>query len=344
MNSDLPNISSEFRSAVQRLQTRRAEELGSLRGNSDIAFAELVDLCRTEGLFNLVQNTDYRAATTLLSTSVMIEELSTIDTTVGFLAMNDYLCGRVSMLITDEAIRARIQYQFDQSPHRFWFLCQPDAAGWYQVIAPAVEVSSIMVLAPRYHDSQETGFLRIVNIERISDTVSVPLGGLDGLYCRRLSYEELLRASDDAVWHCKAAQQEHIHGYVELEYGLLLCSIVIGVLRNALDCVIEHNRERRPSGKPIFRQQAVNLRLAEIGLALESSQLMLVEATTSSGARRIELGAAAGECCRDLVWNAILQVAQLLGGRGYLESHPAERWIRDVECIRSFFPIRTNHN
>lgn len=100
----------------------------------------------------------------------------------------------------------------------------------------------------------------------------------------------------------------------------------------ALEDVLAYVQEREQFGKPIVDFQAVQLRLAEMQIRVESARLLIWRAASNAqdGLPSI-LDSSVAKChaneiAREVCGHAI----QLMGGYGYSKDHPMERRLRDA--------------
>jgi acyl-CoA dehydrogenase len=108
------------------------------------------------------------------------------------------------------------------------------------------------------------------------------------------------------------------------------CSI--GVARAALEYARDYANQREAFGRPIARFQGVSFPLADAVTRLHASRLM-----TWDAARAADRGEAFGTkasmaklFASETAVATTSQAMQVLGGHGYVEDHPIEKWFRDA--------------
>ncbi|MBC7138301.1 MAG: acyl-CoA dehydrogenase family protein [Defluviimonas sp.] len=114
---------------------------------------------------------------------------------------------------------------------------------------------------------------------------------------------------------------------------LNIAASALGGAQAALDATLAHMAERRAFGRPIAEFQALQFRLADMEVKLQSSRIFLRQA-----AARLDAGAAdATKFCamaKLYVTDAAFAVAndclQLHGGYGYLADYGIEKLVRDL--------------
>ena len=113
------------------------------------------------------------------------------------------------------------------------------------------------------------------------------------------------------------------------------CALAVGACQAALDYVIPYCNERQAFGEPISHRQGVAFSIADMAIELESMRLLLWRACASADQ---------GRDVRESAWRARLFCAehapriagaavQLLGGHGFTQEHPVERWYRDLRAV-----------
>ncbi|HLA31048.1 MAG TPA: acyl-CoA dehydrogenase family protein [Pseudomonas sp.] len=117
--------------------------------------------------------------------------------------------------------------------------------------------------------------------------------------------------------------------------GLAWCALAVGTAQAALDYVIPYCNERVAFGEPISHRQGVAFMLADMAVELDAMRLMVWRACA-----RAEQGLSfqreaylARLLCSDKAMRIGTDAVQLLGGHGFTQEHPAERWYRDLRAL-----------
>ena len=108
------------------------------------------------------------------------------------------------------------------------------------------------------------------------------------------------------------------------------CSI--GVARAALEYARDYANERQAFGRPIARFQGVSFPLADAVTRLHASRLLTWDAARAAD-RGEPFGTRASMAKLFASETAVAttsQAMQVLGGHGYVEDHPVEKWFRDA--------------
>ncbi len=113
----------------------------------------------------------------------------------------------------------------------------------------------------------------------------------------------------------------------------------VGIMRAILEEAAKYAQVRVTMGKPIYKQQAISAKLADMQIAIETSRAigMKVAALLDAG----DPGAAAlgpiAKCyCSDALNRVATEGVQILGGYGYMRDYPMEKYMRDAKIFQIF--------
>jgi alkylation response protein AidB-like acyl-CoA dehydrogenase len=116
--------------------------------------------------------------------------------------------------------------------------------------------------------------------------------------------------------------------------GIAACAV--GVAQAALDHAVAYARERRQFGRAIGEFQGIGFLLADM-----ATQVAAARALYLSAARRRDAGlpysteaAQAKLFATDTAMRVTTDAVQVLGGAGYVEDHPVERWMREAKVLQ----------
>jgi alkylation response protein AidB-like acyl-CoA dehydrogenase len=116
--------------------------------------------------------------------------------------------------------------------------------------------------------------------------------------------------------------------------GISACAV--GVAQAALEYATAYTRERRQFGRSIADFQGVSFLLADLATQIEAARSLYLAA-----ARRRDRGVPYGQqaamsklFATDTVMRVTTDAIQLLGGAGYVEDHPVERWFREAKVLQ----------
>ncbi|WP_019873336.1 acyl-CoA dehydrogenase family protein [Sporichthya polymorpha] len=115
-------------------------------------------------------------------------------------------------------------------------------------------------------------------------------------------------------------------------------AVALGTARTALAYALRYAAERRAFGRPIADYQAVSFPLADIEMNLHAVRLAAWDATQqiALSADPIDIEQRSGRVAArayGLACESTRVAVNTLGGHGYLEDHPCERWYRDAATL-----------
>ncbi len=107
----------------------------------------------------------------------------------------------------------------------------------------------------------------------------------------------------------------------------------MGVARRALDEATKYAREREAFGKPIAEFQAIQFKLAEMLMGIETARAYTYYAAwlTDQGLPQAHAAAIAKAYASEMAFAAANQAIQIHGGYGYMHEYPVEKLLRDVK-------------
>jgi alkylation response protein AidB-like acyl-CoA dehydrogenase len=121
-----------------------------------------------------------------------------------------------------------------------------------------------------------------------------------------------------------------------LEVGRInVAARAVGVAQAAFEEAIRYSQQRETFGKPICEHQAIQLKLADMATKVEAARLLVRQAAEKKdrGERcDLEAGMAklfASEACQEVA----LEAMRVLGGYGYTQEFPVERFYRDAPLM-----------
>lgn len=120
----------------------------------------------------------------------------------------------------------------------------------------------------------------------------------------------------------------------------------VGVARAAYEYALAYTQDRSAFGKPIAHFQAVSFNLADLLMDLESARWLLWQAALGFDRERdaaLPDVARAAVHAAESAWRIADDAVQLLGGAGYVQDHPVEKWLRDTKALALVGPSAAHH-
>jgi alkylation response protein AidB-like acyl-CoA dehydrogenase len=116
--------------------------------------------------------------------------------------------------------------------------------------------------------------------------------------------------------------------------GIAACAT--GVAQAALDTAVGYARQRRQFGRPVIEFQGVGFMLADMATSVAAARALYL-----SAARRKDAGLDYGQqaamaklFASDVAMRVTTDAVQVLGGYGYVEDFPAERFMREAKVLQ----------
>lgn len=112
----------------------------------------------------------------------------------------------------------------------------------------------------------------------------------------------------------------------------------VGIAQRALDESLAYASEREAFGRPIVEFQGTSFKLAEMGMNIEASRLLMYKAAVlAAQGKKISLESAYAKAfAGDMAMSTATEAMQVFGGRGYSEDYPVEKLFRDAKAVQVY--------
>ncbi|MCK0069839.1 acyl-CoA dehydrogenase family protein [Kordiimonas laminariae] len=112
----------------------------------------------------------------------------------------------------------------------------------------------------------------------------------------------------------------------------------VGMAKAAYEYALQYAKEREAFGGPIFNQQAVSFRLADMATRFHAAELMVLDAAAkkSAGEPCLKEACMAKLYASEMAEKVCSDAIQTLGGYGYLSEYPIEKIYRDVRVCQIY--------
>jgi len=124
-----------------------------------------------------------------------------------------------------------------------------------------------------------------------------------------------------------------------LDSGRLgIAAAATGLAQAALDAATAYAKERRQFGRPIAEFEGLAFMLADMEAAVTSSRATYLHAARlrDAGRRFCKQAAVAKLVCTDAAMRVTTDAVQVLGGYGYTQDFPLERYMREAKVTQIF--------
>jgi isovaleryl-CoA dehydrogenase len=118
---------------------------------------------------------------------------------------------------------------------------------------------------------------------------------------------------------------------------VLMAAESVGVAQGALEVALAYARERRQFGRPIGEFQLIQGKLADMYTETEAARALTwtaLERVEADGPGSRELASAAKLMGGDVAMRVTTEAVQVLGGYGYIDEFPVERYMRDAKLMQ----------
>jgi alkylation response protein AidB-like acyl-CoA dehydrogenase len=116
--------------------------------------------------------------------------------------------------------------------------------------------------------------------------------------------------------------------------GIAACAV--GLAQAALDVALDYAGQRRQFGHSIADFEGVGFLLADMATGIEAARAMYLAAArrASEGLNFTRQAAMAKLFCTDMAMRVTTDAVQVLGGYGYVEDYPVERYMREAKALQ----------
>jgi alkylation response protein AidB-like acyl-CoA dehydrogenase len=118
--------------------------------------------------------------------------------------------------------------------------------------------------------------------------------------------------------------------------GIAACAV--GVAQAALDVAVDYARGRKQFGQAVIDFQGVSFLLADMATQVAAARALYLDAAhrRDGGAPYSKQASMAKLFCTDMAMRVTTDAVQVLGGAGYTQDFPVERYMREVKVMQIF--------
>ncbi len=109
----------------------------------------------------------------------------------------------------------------------------------------------------------------------------------------------------------------------------------VGLARAALEYAVEYAKVRETFGKPIGQHQGLSFMLADMATEVDAARWLVWRAasTIDKGLPAFKEVSMAFVQANEAAMFVTNSAVQILGGHGYIQDHPVEKWMRDAKTM-----------
>jgi len=157
--------------------------------------------------------------------------------------------------------------------------------------------------------------------------------GLLASQCARLQFDQLAVSDDQVVARGEAARAIIDNSLARIR--VLEAAKELGIMSAALSYATEYTSGRKAFGKEIAKFQGVSFTVAQMAIQTQAARNLVWNAAVKHDQQE-SAAIAASMSALNFAHHAVLLVTdaavQLLGGHGYVQDHPVEKWMRDAQA------------
>lgn len=112
----------------------------------------------------------------------------------------------------------------------------------------------------------------------------------------------------------------------------------LGIAEGAFEEAKNYMKQRKQFGKPLFKNQHLSFKMAELEIEIEQAKYMLYKAALDKQqGKPFGISAAKAKvCCTDAAMHVTTEVVQMFGGYGYMKDYHVERMFRDAKITQIY--------
>ncbi len=114
--------------------------------------------------------------------------------------------------------------------------------------------------------------------------------------------------------------------------------VATGIAQRAMEEAIAYGKERVQFGKPILKNQALQFKVADMAIKIETARQMVAHVLTlmDQGLPCSKESAIAKCYASDIAMEVASEAIQMFGGYGYSREYPVEKLLRDAKIFQIF--------
>ncbi len=114
--------------------------------------------------------------------------------------------------------------------------------------------------------------------------------------------------------------------------------VAAGIAQRGMEEAIAYGKERIQFGKPIIKNQAIQFKIADMEIKIETARQMVAHSLTlmDMGLPHTKESAIAKCYASDIAMEVASEAIQIFGGYGYSREYPVEKLLRDAKIFQIF--------
>jgi alkylation response protein AidB-like acyl-CoA dehydrogenase len=123
------------------------------------------------------------------------------------------------------------------------------------------------------------------------------------------------------------------------ETRVMIAAMALGLAQGAMEAAVAYAKKREQFGAPINSFQGVSFMLADMAIQVELARSLTYEIAEKidRGEKNLHYYASIAKCAAtDIAMKVTTDAVQVLGGYGYTEDYPVEKFMRDAKATQIF--------
>ncbi len=359
-----------LRDMVRKLAKEKVEPGAGARDQRGEFSWEMVQLIRENGLFGVDFPEEYGGSGAgLLSLIIVCEELSKPDASTGMLPVAQELGTLPTLLAANPDQKKRFLPAL-ASGEKLAAFALTEASGGSDVAAfrcKAVKKGDFYILNGSKTFITNGGVAETVAVYALTDpakgghkgsSVFVVEKGTKGFSVGKHEDKMGIRSSDtvELIFEDCPVPAQNLLGGEGLGFAIMMKTLdfsrpavgaqALGIAGGAFEYSLKYAKERMAFGRPIFAQEGVSFKLADMAMNIEAARQLLYKTASvlqelpkdMSRLRpeTIRLSSMSKCFCADVAMKVTVEAVQVLGGYGYVKEYPVERYMRDAKITQIY--------
>jgi len=159
--------------------------------------------------------------------------------------------------------------------------------------------------------------------------------GLETVHAAEVALAEVIVSDENRLRGGQGGFVESVRRFFQ-RASLMTAARQVGLARAAYQFALDYTQERQAFGKPVAHFQAIAFTLAEMHMDVEAARWMVWRAAAqpaSADVPRARAVAQAAIHANEAAWRVADNGVQLLGGAGFVQDYPVEKWLRDTKAL-----------
>ncbi len=359
-----------LRDMARKLAKEKVEPGAGARDQKGEFSWEMVQLIRENGLFGVDFPEDYGGSGAgLLSLIIVCEELSKADASTGMLPVAQEL-GTLPILLAANPEQKKRFLPPLASGDKLAAFALTEASGGSDVAAfrcKALKKGDFYILNGSKTFITNGGVAETVAVYALTDpakgghrgsSVFVVEKGTKGFSVGKHEDKMGIRSSDtvELIFEDCPVPAQNLLGGEGLGFAIMMKTLdfsrpavgaqALGIAAGAFEYSLKYAKERMAFGRPIFAQEGISFKLADMAMNIEAARQLLYKTAavlqelpkdmSRMNPETIRLSSMSKCYCADVAMKVTVEAVQVLGGYGYIKEYPVERYMRDAKITQIY--------